>query len=133
MFNKIFNGLGLKGDSNKNYRYLNLMFKKLYNIKSKLNFLKKKKFNTKQNSNPELTKYFPFMVCAGLLLLNSKNRKYNFNDHNNIFKSLGLDLPLLHCYKVNNKEIEKMMGLLENQIKNLEFRYQGKLRRQPIK
>jgi len=36
------------------------------------------------------------------------------------------------CYKATNKEIEKMTANLESKIKNLEFKYHGKLRRQPI-
>jgi SpoVK/Ycf46/Vps4 family AAA+-type ATPase len=38
----------------------------------------------------------------------------------------------LYCYSASNKELEKMMNSLDREIKNLEFKYQGKLRRQPI-
>jgi hypothetical protein len=39
----------------------------------------------------------------------------------------------INCYPASDKEIEKIRTNLENQIKNLEFKYHGKLRRQPIK
>ncbi len=38
----------------------------------------------------------------------------------------------LNCYKATNKEIEKVLNSLDTQIKNLEFKYHGKLRRTPI-
>lgn len=37
------------------------------------------------------------------------------------------------CYKASNKQLDAIMTRLDNEIKNLEFRYEGKLRRQPIK
>lgn len=68
-----------------------------------------------QNSKKkvDLFKIIQFSIMSGILLLEKEKR--------------------LYCYKATNKELEKMMNNLENQIKNLEFRYHGKLRRQPIK
>lgn len=39
----------------------------------------------------------------------------------------------IKCYPASDKEIDKIRTNLENEIKSLEFKYQGKLRRQPIK
>jgi hypothetical protein len=39
----------------------------------------------------------------------------------------------LRCYAANNKELDKVMGFLDREIKNLEFKYHGKIRRQPIR
>jgi len=104
-------------------------FKAIENIKFELFNLKKKissfkdKINKKLNmgvysshSNKktyEFIKILPFSVISGIILLEKEKR--------------------LYCFKANNKELDKMMSNLENQIKNLEFRYHGKLRRQPIK
>jgi hypothetical protein len=138
MFKNFFNHFRITSSSFNNTPLENLL-RKLNLLKNKLSLLKRKK-GSKQNkqykqnnSNTELTKYFPFAICTGLMLLNSKinyEKKFNANE---IFRAFKLESPLMYCYKVNNKELEKMMGLLETQIKNLEFRYQGKLRRQPVK
>jgi len=37
------------------------------------------------------------------------------------------------CHNISDKEIDKMRNNLEEQIKNLEFKYQGKLKRQNVK
>ena len=133
MFNKIVNGLGIKSNPKINVQTIYFLLNKIKTLYTKLNLLKKKKIIHSHSSNAEITKYFPFVIFAGLMLLNTKYRKRNEFNKNEFFRTFGLDTAMLHCYKVNNKELEKMMGLLENQIKNLEFRYQGKLRRQPIK
>jgi hypothetical protein len=73
--------------------------------------------------------------------------KQNFNFSQSSI-SQGINFPKLYslfgllaiiiykkisCYPANDKEIEKVRNNLENQIKSLEFKYQGKLRRQPVK
>lgn len=75
----------------------------------------------------------------------SKIKKDNFHRRNKLdyvkfipFSMMGLMAILekekiMNCYKASNKELEKIMNNLETQIKNLEFRHHGKLRRQPIK
>jgi hypothetical protein len=76
------------------------------NAKNRTKFIfsiKKSKF--------ELYSLFPFFVGI-YIFSNSKN---------------------LLCYKASNKELDKIMNSLENHIKNLEFKYQGKLNRQPIR
>jgi len=135
MFKKIFNHLRINSSS-LNIPPLESLLRKLNLLKNKLSLMKRKKAYKKTRQvdpNMELAKYFPFAICTGLMLLNSKfNHDKNFKA-DKIFRAFKLESPMIHCYKVNNKELEKMMGLLETQIKNLEFRYQGKLRRQPVK
>jgi hypothetical protein len=64
----------------------------------------------------------------------------NFNKHKfDIYSLLPLLIGMylftkkLHCYQANNKELDKVMNFLDREIKNLEFKYQGKIRRQPIR
>ena len=93
---------------------------KIEKLKSKLNsFLNNSIFsNMKKNSflrrnKLDYVKFIPFSMM-GLMAILEKEK-------------------IMNCYKASNKELEKIMNNLENQIKNLEFRHHGKLRRQPIK
>ena len=134
MFKNFFNHLRINSLP-LNITPLESLLRKLNLLKNKLSLMKWKKGYKKKQVDPnmELAKYFPFAICTGLILLNSKSKyEKNFNA-DKIFRAFKLESPMMYCYKINNKELEKMMGLLETQIKNLEFRYQGKLRRQPVK
>lgn len=131
MFNKYLNGLGIRLKRNLQTIHQKFLLHKRNLLRTKLNFLKRLNAPRIPNERINLSKYFPFAICTGLFLLNSKNTKENESKQNKLFNFFNF--PSIHCYKINNRELEKMMSLLENSIKNLEFRYQGKLRRQPIK
>jgi len=71
-----------------------------------------------------------------------KDRKFNNKDTN--FDDLWKVVPLfflisfiefkkIYCYKATNKELDRVRNLIEEEIKNLEFRYKGLLKREPIK
>lgn len=77
--------------------------------------------------------------------INENEREYN-NDNKNNFNYkifLGIIPFFLYlsytknkksfCFKANNKELERVSNLIETEIRNLEFKYEGKLRREPIK
>jgi uncharacterized protein YsxB (DUF464 family) len=66
----------------------------------------------------------------------SKNlKKHKFDIYSLLPLVIGMYLytKKLNCYQANNKELDKVMNYLEREIKNLEFKYQGKIRRQPIR
>ncbi len=67
---------------------------------------------------------------------NIKN-KFNINDLLKIFSFLLLisfnENKKMFCYKASNKELERASNTIENDIKNLEFKYGGTLKREPIK
>jgi hypothetical protein len=65
----------------------------------------KNKFNIK-----DLLKILPFLLLI------------SFNENKKIF-----------CFKATNKELERASNTIENDIKNLEFKYGGTLKREPIK
>jgi hypothetical protein len=87
--------------------YLNSLQLKYSKIRNNLKLIKK-------SNKINFVKFFPIAIYGGLLFLEKQKK--------NMF-----------CYKASNKELDKMTANLENQIKNLEFKYHGKLRRQPIK
>ena len=76
-----------------------------------------------------------------------KNEDYKYNFYNSniseglnfnkIYCLFGLFSLMIYkkisCYPASDKELEKIRSNLEREIKNLEFKYEGKLRRQPIK
>ena len=59
-------------------------------------------------------KYFVFLVFCSIYTSYQKNKR-------------------LYCYQANDKEINKMKSIIEKEIDNLEFKYQGNIRRQPVK
>jgi hypothetical protein len=98
---------------------LNHFKSKIEKLRSKLSSLiNNSTCNIKKNSflrrnKLEYVKFIPFSMM-GLMAILEKEK-------------------IMNCYKASNKELDKIMNNLENQIKNLEFRHHGKLRRQPIK
>jgi chaperonin cofactor prefoldin len=105
-----------------NFKSIKNLQSQFSNIKTKISSLKdriNKKLNLGTYSSYinkktfDFLKILPFSIISGIILLEKEKR--------------------LYCFKASNKELDKMMNNLENQIKNLEFRYHGKLRRQPIK
>jgi hypothetical protein len=98
-------------------------------------YLKNKLTNFKSYLNSVHLKYFKIRKNLKLI---KRIKKINFVK----FLPIGLYLTVIFletqkknmfCFKASNKELEKMTSNIENQIKNLEFKYHGKLRRQPIK
>ncbi len=81
------------------------------------------------------------IFCKARNILSHKHLfRKNFNKHKfDIYSLLPLLIGMylftkkLHCYQANNKELDKVMNFLDREIKNLEFKYQGKIRRQPIR
>ncbi len=71
------------------------------------------------------------------------DRDYNRNRDfysDNILKVLPVFLLLsflkfkkIYCYKASNKELDRIRKLIEEEIKDLEFKYKGLLKREPIK
>lgn len=71
---------------------------------------------------------------------NNKNNKSNFDDYNNILKIIPIfflftcvEFKKVFCYKASNKELDRVKYLIEEEIKNLEFRYKGTIKREPLK
>jgi hypothetical protein len=65
-----------------------------------------------------------------------KNSHYNkFDIYSLLPFVIGMYLytKKLSCYSVSNKELDKVMNFLDKEIKNLEFKHQGKIKRQPIR
>lgn len=85
------------------------------------------------------TKIMKFRIKLNNIGKNYKKRKPSNFSKFHFSGILGMMIFLervkkqMFCYKASNKELEKLMNSLESQIKNLEFKYHGKLRRQPIK
>lgn len=94
---------------------------KLMNNQFKTQFSKRieklRRFMMKTEKNSKINRILPFCLCAGMLLF-ERQKEYRSR---------------VICYKATNKELDKVMANLEAKIKNLEFKYHGKLRRQPIK
>ncbi len=98
----------------------------------------KNKFDFNCFKNINKFAYF-FKIKPPKSKYNFKNQFFNFAKQNiPILSSLGfisffsLNNVAL-CYHISDKEIDKLRLSVENQIKNLEFKYQGKLRHQNIK
>ena len=132
-------------------KYPNLKYKHLINFKNQIlnsifnmNILSKRIINKYKNFKNKIIDINKFN--------NSHNRRNNFGNIKHILTFSLISIILmtkykisnsernnsgqfnkLFCYKATNKELEKLMSNLENQIKNLEFKYHGKMRRQPIK
>jgi hypothetical protein len=75
------------------------------------NFLNKKHFIRINFNKPKFDIYSLLPLVIGMYLYTKK----------------------LSCYTANNKELDKVMNYLDKEIKNLEFKYQGKISRQPIR
>ena len=110
-FNKLFTG-------DRFFEKLQLL-KESFRQKIKIKFYLLFKFISKKEidlKSLNILKFIPFSICTGLILLNNKTEENT-----------------LLCFKASNKELEKVLNNLETQIKNLEFKYHGKMRRQAIK
>jgi hypothetical protein len=96
----------------------------------------KRKF---ENKNEEFKRRYQY---------NNSHKKKQYYDHFNSTISLNIDYTKLYglfglltlmvykkiwCYPATDTHLEKVRNGLEKDIKTLEFKYQGKLRRQPIK
>ena len=68
-------------------------------------------------------------------LIRKTFRKNKFDIHSLLPLVIGMYLytKKMYCYSANNKELDKVMNFLDREIKNLEFKYQGKIKRQPIR
>lgn len=75
------------------------------------NFISYKKIISKNFKKSKFDIYSLLPLVIGMYLFNKK----------------------LNCYQANNKELDKVMNFLDREIKNLEFKYQGKIKRQPIR
>ena len=109
----------LQQESLFNYKYIKQLFfwKKTENLKNSSQF-------NKSNEDYKYTYYNNSKISEGLYI-------------NKIYCLFGLFTIMIYnkvsCFPASDKELEKIRGNLEKEIKNLEFKYQGKLRRQPVK
>lgn len=92
----------------KNEKFLNL--KHLFSL-----YTKKKIIQNQSNFQSNTLQRIKFTLPMIAFLYFSK---YNCNK--------------IQCFKAKNKEIDKILNNLEEKIKNLEFKYAGKLQRQNI-
>ncbi len=99
-------------------------------------------FLTKENPNEyKVEENFNSLVLKSKK--NKDDRNYNRNspfESDHLLKALPfflllsfLEFKKIHCYKASNKELDRVRNLIEDEIKNLEFKYKGLLRREPIK
>lgn len=98
----------------------------LWDVKSLKNkfFQKFQDHQREESYRKQNFKYFYSTISEGL----------NYQKLYSLFGLLTIMIyKKLSCYPASDKELDKVRSNLENQIKSLEFKYQGKLRRQPVK
>ncbi len=81
--------------------------------KNCIDFYKKKNRDERRNNNinmDDILKVFPIFLLLSFL-----------------------ELKKSFCYKATNKELDRVKNLIETYIKDLEFRYKGLIKREPIK